>query len=96
MLPLPEQTALDENVHVSSRLLVAALCAVVIPYRAVAVTPRVECERDCLIRMASQYAAALVDHAPTRLPTVPGVRFTENLVPLKFGEQGLWKTATGR
>ena len=32
----------------SSRLLVAALCAVVIPYRAVAVTPRVECERDCL------------------------------------------------
>jgi len=96
LLPLPEQTALDENVHVSSRLLVAALCAVVIPYRAVAVTPRVECERDCLIRMASQYAAALVDHAPTRLPTVPGVRFTENLVPLKFGEQGLWKTATGR
>ena len=24
------------------------------------------------------------------------VKFTENLVPLKFGEQGLWRTVTGR
>lgn len=54
------------------------------------------CDRQCLIGFASQYAAALVDHAPRRVPTVPGVRFTENLVPLKFGEQGLWKTVTGR
>jgi hypothetical protein len=54
------------------------------------------CDRQCLIGFASQYAAALVDHAPTRVPTVPGVKFTENLVPLRFGEQGLWKTVTGR
>ena len=40
------------------------------------------CDRQCLIGFASQYAAALVDHAPRRVPTVPGVRFTENLVPL--------------
>ncbi len=46
--------------------------------------------------MARQYAAALVDHAPARLPVTPDVKFTENLVPLKFGEQGLWKTVTGR
>jgi len=46
--------------------------------------------------MARQYAAALVDHAPARLPVTADVRFTENLVPLKFGEQGLWKTVTGR
>lgn len=46
--------------------------------------------------MARQYAAALVDHAPARLRVSPDVRFTENLVPLKFGEQGLWKTVTGR
>lgn len=54
------------------------------------------CDRDCLVDMARQYAAALVDHAPRRLPVTADVKFTENLVPLKFGEQGLWKTVTGR
>jgi hypothetical protein len=54
------------------------------------------CDRDCLLDMAKQYAAALVDHAPSRLPVAPDVKFTENLVPLKFGEQGLWKTVNGR
>ena len=46
--------------------------------------------------MARQYAVALVDHAPSRLPVTPDVKFTENLVPLKFGAQGLWKTVNGR
>jgi len=46
--------------------------------------------------MARQYAAALVDHVPSRLPVTADVKFTENLVPLKFGEQGLWKTVNGR
>lgn len=46
--------------------------------------------------MARQYAAALVDHAPSRLPVTPDVKFTENLVPLRFGAQGLWKTVNGR
>jgi hypothetical protein len=54
------------------------------------------CDRDCLVGIASQYAAALVAHAPQNLPVAPGVKFTENLVPLKFGEQGLWKTVSGR
>ncbi len=54
------------------------------------------CDRQCLIDIAGQYAAALVDHAPSRLPTARDVKFTENLVPLKFGEQGLWKTVSGR
>jgi len=43
------------------------------------------CDRDCLIGFAVRYAAALVAHAPERVPTVSGVKFTENLVPLKFG-----------
>lgn len=54
------------------------------------------CDRDCLVGIAQRYAVALVNHAPSSLPTVAGVRFTENLVPLKFGEQGLWRTVTGR
>ena len=54
------------------------------------------CDRECLIGITNQYVAALVAHTPTQLPVAPGVKFTENLVPLKFGEQGLWNTVTGR
>jgi len=54
------------------------------------------CDRDCLIDMARQYAGALVDHQPSRLPLARQVRFTENLVPLRFGAEGLWKTVDGR
>jgi hypothetical protein len=54
------------------------------------------CDRDCLVGIANQYAAALVRHTPTKLPVASGVKFTENLVPLVFGEQGLWKTVSGR
>ncbi|MGH8221286.1 MAG: hypothetical protein ACREUT_22370 [Steroidobacteraceae bacterium] len=54
------------------------------------------CERGCLLEMASRYAQALVAHEPGRLPVAGDVKFTENLVPLKYGEQGLWKTVDGR
>jgi hypothetical protein len=54
------------------------------------------CDRDCLVGIANDYAAALVGHTPNKLAIAPGVKFTENLVPLKFGEQGVWKTVTGR
>src|ERR1700722_697270 len=54
------------------------------------------CDRQCLVGFAEQYAVALVNHAPSTLPAAPSVKFTENLVPLKFGEQGLWRTVTGR
>jgi hypothetical protein len=83
---------------VHMKLLAAVLCLAAIPCDGVAAGggSHSSCERACLIGMASEYATALVDHAPGRLPTLPAVRFTENLVPLKFGEQGLWKTVTGR
>jgi hypothetical protein len=79
-------------------LLIVVLCVGGIPLPSTASPPgsTAACDRECLIAMASQYAAALVEHAPARLPTTPDVKFTENLVPLKFGEQGLWKTVTGR
>ena len=51
------------------------------------------CERTCLVGLADKYADALVAHDPGRLPTAPQVKFTENLVPLKFGQEGLWRTA---
>ena len=54
------------------------------------------CNRDCLVGIANDYAAALVAHTPEKLAVAPGVRFTENLVPLKFGAQGVWQTVTGR
>jgi hypothetical protein len=54
------------------------------------------CDRDYMVGIANDYTAALVSHMPNKLPVAPGVKFTENLVPLQFGEQGLWKTVTGR
>ncbi|HEY5411962.1 MAG TPA: hypothetical protein VIJ94_14665 [Caulobacteraceae bacterium] len=54
------------------------------------------CDRACLVALADRYADALVAHDPARLPTAPQVTFTENLVPLKFGQEGLWRTANGR
>lgn len=55
-----------------------------------------DCDRQCLIALAHQYAEALVHHTPANVPVTPQVHFTENLVPLKFGEQGLWRTVSGR
>ena len=54
------------------------------------------CDRACLVALADRYADALVAHDAARLPTAPNVRFTENLVPLTFGREGLWRTANGR
>jgi len=69
---------------------VAATCACI----AGAAEPA--CDRDCLIGLASQYATALIEHAPGRLPTARELKFTENLVPLRLGAEGLWKTVNGR
>jgi hypothetical protein len=54
------------------------------------------CDRACLTGMANRYVDALVAHDPSRLPLAPEVKFTENLVPLKLGREGLWLTANGR
>jgi hypothetical protein len=37
-----------------------------------------ECDRDCLRGMITNYAEALVAHAPQSLPLAPNVRFTED------------------
>src|SRR5215469_1436411 len=54
------------------------------------------CDRACLKDTLDHYVEALIAHDPSRLPVARDVRFTENLVPLKFGREGLWATANGR
>ena len=54
------------------------------------------CDRACLDGLLDDYVAALIAHDPGRLPVAEDVKFTENLVPLAFGKEGLWRTATGR
>ncbi len=54
------------------------------------------CDRACLIGLADQYADALAARDATRLPLTADAKFTENLVPLKIGKEGLWRTANGR
>jgi hypothetical protein len=52
-----------------------------------------ECDRECLIRMADDYLAALVTHTPGKVPLDQDVRIVENAKQIKPGE-GLFKTAT--
>ena len=73
---------------------IAALAAAALAGAAHAKTPG--CDRACLVGLADKYAEALVAHDPGRLPTAAKVKFTENLAPLEFGKQGLWRTANGR
>lgn len=54
------------------------------------------CDRACLNGFADRYIEALVAKDASRLPLAPNVRFTENLVPLQIGKEGLWRTVTGR
>jgi len=54
------------------------------------------CDRACLKDTLDHYVEALIAHDPSRLAVARDIRFTENLVPLKFGREGLWATANGR
>lgn len=54
------------------------------------------CDTECLEGLVQDYVAALVERDASGLPVADDIRFTENLVPLPFGEEGLWATATGR
>lgn len=52
-----------------------------------------DCNRDCLIKLADDYAAALVAHDPSKVPLAPNAVTVENVKKIGRGE-GLWKTAT--
>ena len=67
---------------------IAAACTLVLAHPAAAAAP---CDRACLSGLLDDYLVALKAHDPSRLPLAPGVRFTENDVPLDVGD-GLWNT----
>jgi hypothetical protein len=54
------------------------------------------CGEACLNGFIDAYLGAILAHDPARLPTAATVKFTENLVPLQLGREGLWATANGR
>lgn len=53
------------------------------------------CDRACLNGFVDRYLDAVVAHDPSRLPTTPLVKFTENGQKLELGD-GFWRTATAR
>ena len=53
-----------------------------------------DCDRACLIKMADDYAAALVAHDPSRVPLAANAVTVENARKVGRGE-GLWRTTTG-
>jgi hypothetical protein len=53
------------------------------------------CDESCLNALADRYLAALIAHEPSKLPVTKDIRFTENTIPLPYGE-GLWTTASAR
>ncbi len=78
-------------------LLLAAVAAVALvnsPTRgATKALAATSCDRDCLVKLADTYIAALVAHDPGKVPLAPDVKIVENAQRIKAGE-GLWKTVT--
>lgn len=52
-----------------------------------------DCNRDCLIKLTDSYIAALVAHAPDKVPLAADAVIVENAMKLN-GKQGLWQDAT--
>jgi hypothetical protein len=57
-----------------------------------AITQARDCDRQCLIKLADDYVAAMVAHDPEQVPLSPNIRIVENIKQIKPGE-GLWETA---
>ena len=70
-----------------SALLGALLCVA-----SSAAAQRVSCDKDCLLRTADAYLAALVAHDVSKAPMAANVKFTEQTKELSVGD-GLWKSA---
>jgi hypothetical protein len=76
-------------------VLLLSLFAAFVPAAGTSVVPsRSSCDYDCLTGFVNQYLKALVAHDPGELPVAPGVKFTENTIPLKLGD-ALWGTISG-
>jgi hypothetical protein len=73
----------------SFRLLLSAAAVALAPPAAA----QQDCNRECLIKIADDYTAALVAHDPSRVPLANTVFTVENVKKIGPGE-GLWRTAT--
>ncbi len=54
-----------------------------------------ECNRDCLYAFVDKFFDAMLSRCTCNLPMAPGVKYTENELPVKAGD-GMWKTYSGR
>lgn len=70
----------------------AAACFIVVAWAAQPASAAGSCDRQCLVRIAEQYLAALVAHDPSKAPIARDARYTENGVELTLPD-GLWRTA---
>jgi len=75
-------------------LFAAAAFALGLPAAVQAQAQATDCDRACLIKLADDYAAALVAHDPSRVPLAPNIVTVENVKKIGRGE-GLWRTASG-
>lgn len=73
-------------------LLMIAITAAAFSPMTAADNPGKGCDRACLQGYIDSYFDALAKHDPSKLPTAPNVRFTENGKEMKLGD-GFWKTA---
>jgi len=62
---------------------------------ALAAQSSARCDRACLEGWLDRYLDAFVAHAPSRLPLIKGVTFTENGQRLEPGD-GTWRTVTAK
>jgi hypothetical protein len=51
------------------------------------------CDKECLLKTADTYLAALVAHDASKAPMTANAKFTEQTKELKVGDGGLWKSA---
>ena len=76
------------------RMVVLALCAVLLTMSAASLQAAQTCDRECLVAMMKSYLAAMVKHDLKAVPFDKDIKYTENTVILPLGE-GLWVTASG-
>ena len=74
------------------RLILATLLSLTTP----ALAASDDCDMGCLDAHADAYLDALVAKDTSSLPLAKDVHFSENLIPLTIGEEGLWRTITAK
>jgi hypothetical protein len=74
--------------------LIASAIALALSVSGPAAAQATNCNRECLIAMADQYAAALAANDPAQAPLAANIPTVENAEKIARGE-GLWRSVTG-